>query len=219
VDHLQQIIVGFIDHYGYLGLFVTLALANAGAPIGAEIVMPVAGALTATGHLSSLWLTIAVSIAAELAGGSIGYAIGRFGGVPLIENYGKYFHFTHERWLTFHRFFERWGTFAIFICRFLPVIRGVSGIAAGVAEMNLAAFYLWTFLGSLIFCSLLVLLGHALGSHLDTVLPLLHRGAYVLLGVAIVVVVAAVFIIRARTRARRSAPAQPSTAEGDLRVG
>jgi membrane protein DedA with SNARE-associated domain len=200
VEHLQQSIVWLIDTYGYVGLFVALALGNMALPVGTEIVLPVAGALTATGHLSNLWLTIAVAIAGELAGGSVGYAIGRFGGVPIIERYGKYVHFTHERLMVVHRFFERWGTFAIFVCRFLPVIRGVAAIPAGVAEMNLAMFYLWTFLGSLIFCSLLIVLGNAMGAHLGAILPLLHRGAYVLLGLAVVAVVAGILVIRARAR-------------------
>jgi len=198
MEHLQQAIVSLIDHYGYFGLFVGLALGNLGAPIGTEVILPVAGALTATGHLSSLGLTVVVSLAGELAGGSVGYAIGRFGGVPIVERYGKYIHVTHDRLLVVHRFFERWGTFAIFICRFLPVLRGIAAIPAGLAEMNLGLFYLWTFLGSLIFCTGLILLGNALGAHLDTVMPLLRRGAYLVLGLAIVVIVAGVLIVRAR---------------------
>jgi membrane protein DedA with SNARE-associated domain len=183
---------------------VALALGNMGIPLGTEIVLPIAGALTATGHLSSLWLTIAVSLAGELAGGSVGYAIGRFGGVPLIERYGKYVHFTHDRLTGVHRFFERWGTFAIFVCRFLPVLRGVVAVAAGVAEMNLAHFYLWTSLGSLIFCGLLILMGNALGAHLSTVLPLLHRSAYAVLGLVVVAIIAGIVVVRARSRPLRA---------------
>ncbi len=200
MEHLQQAVVSLIDSYGYVGLFVGLALGNMAIPIGTEIILPVAGALTATGHLSSLWLTIAVALAGELAGGSAGYAIGRFGGVPLIERYGKYVHFTHGRLMAVHGFFERWGTFAVFLCRFLPVLRGVVSIPAGIAEMNLGLFYLWTFAGSLIFCSALILFGNALGAHLDAVLPLLRRGAYVVLAVAIVAVVAGFIVVRARRR-------------------
>jgi membrane protein DedA with SNARE-associated domain len=202
VEHLQQAIIALIDSYGYVGLFVALALGNMAVPIGTEVILPIAGGLTATGHLSNLWLTIAVSIAGELAGGTVGYAIGRFGGVPLIEKYGKYVHFTHARLMVVHRFFERWGSFAIFICRFLPVLRGVVSIPAGIAEMNLAMFYLWTFLGSLVFCGALILIGNAFGAHLNTMLPLLHRGAYVLLGAAVLLCVAAVLIVRARRPAR-----------------
>jgi membrane protein DedA with SNARE-associated domain len=200
VEHLQQAVVSLIDHYGYLGLFVGLALGNLGAPIGTEVILPVAGALTATGHLSSLWLTVAIALAGELSGGSVGYAIGRFGGVPIIERYGRYIHVTHERLLRIHRFFERWGTFAIFICRFLPVLRGIAAIPAGIAEMNLGLFYLWTFLGSLIFCTFLILLGNALGTHLDAVLPLLRRGGYVVLAVAVIAVIVGIVVARNRAR-------------------
>jgi membrane protein DedA with SNARE-associated domain len=200
VAHLEQAVIALIDHYGYFGLFVALALGNFGVPIGSEIVLPVAGALSATGHLSNLWLTIAVALAGELGGGSVGYAIGRFGGVPVIERYGRYIHFTRERLVRLHRFFERWGTFAIFVCRFLPFIRGISAIPAGIAEMNLGLFYLWTFLGSLIFCSFLILLGNALGTHLGEVLPLLRRGGYVVLAAACAAVLVTVFVMRARAR-------------------
>jgi membrane protein DedA with SNARE-associated domain len=200
VEHLQQAIVALIDRYGYLGLFTGLVLGNLGLPIGTEVILPIAGALTATGHLSSLWLTIAVALAGELGGGSAGYAIGRFGGVPIIERYGKYVHFTHDRLLRVHGFFERWGTFAIFICRFLPVVRGIAAIPAGIAEMNLALFYLWTFLGSLVFCTFLIMLGNAFGAHLATVLPLLRRGGYLVLGVAVAAVIATIVFMRARAR-------------------
>lgn len=214
MEHFQHAIVALIDHYGYLGLFVALVLGNLGAPIGTEIVLPVSGALTATGHLSRLWLTIVVALAGELTGGSIGYALGRFGGVPLIERYGKYIHFTHDRLVLVHRFFERWGTFAIFICRFLPVLRGIAAIPAGIAEMNLALFYLWTFLGSLIFCTLLIFIGNALGAHLAAVLPLFHRGAYLLLGAALAAIVVVILALRARTR-----PALMGSARDDISVG
>jgi membrane protein DedA with SNARE-associated domain len=200
VEHAQQVVGALIDHYGYFGLFIGMTLGNTGVPIGTELVLPVAGALTATGHLSSLWLTVVVALAGELAGGSVAYAIGRFGGVPAIERYGRYVHFTHGRLLRVHRFFERWGSFAIFVCRFLPVVRGISAIPAGIAEMNLGLFYLWTFLGSLIFCTFLIVLGNALGTHLNAVLPLLHRGAYALLGLAVLICVAGILVMRARAR-------------------
>jgi membrane protein DedA with SNARE-associated domain len=200
VEHAQQVVDALIDRYGYFGLFIGMALGNTGVPIGTELLLPVAGALTATGHLSRLWLTIFVALAGELGGGSVGYAIGRFGGVPAIERYGKYVHFTHARLVRVHAFFERWGSFAIFICRFLPVVRGISAIAAGIAEMNLALFYLWTFLGSLIFCTLLIVLGNALGTHVNSVLPLFHRGTYALLGLLVAICVAGIIVMRARAR-------------------
>jgi len=185
VQHLQTLVIHLIEHYGYFGLFIGMTLGNIGAPIGSEVVMPVAGALAATGHFSSLWATIAVAVAGELTGGSIGYAVGRYGGRPFVTRFGGYVRFHVDQLDRADAFFARWGTFAIFICRFIPVIRGIIAIPAGIARMNLAAFYLWTFLGSVIFCGGLALLGHTLGRNLHEVLPLFHKGGMVVLIVAV----------------------------------
>lgn len=215
MEHLQHIIIGLVDRYGYGGLFVALVLGNIGAPVGSELVLPVSGGLTATGHLPYLWLTIAVAVVAELAGQSIAYAVGRYGGVPVLEKFGKYVGFHHEQLGRFHSFVERYGTFAIFICRFLPVIRGVCGFPAGIAEMNLVHFYVWTLLGSLVFCSALVFLGFAAGDHLAEMLPMLHRGGTVAGIVAVVIVVAGIIAYRVFTR-KREVAARP---EGGSTLG
>lgn len=200
MGHLQDIIIALVDHYGYGGLFIVMALGNIGAPIGSEVVLPLSGALTATGHLANVWLTIIVTVAGELAGGTVGYALGRFGGRPLVDRYGRYVHLTHANLDRVHAFFERYGSFAIFICRFVPVIRGIVSIPAGLAAMDLPQFYLWYAAGSIGFCGLLVFLGFELGDHLGSITPMLHKGGLVLAVAAVVVMIALWVILRRRTR-------------------
>lgn len=200
MEHFQQIAISLIDHYGYGGLFFVLVLGNIGAPVGAEILMPLAGALTATGHLPYLWLTIVVSVAGELGGGTIGYAVGRFGGRPLVDRFGRYVHLTHDNLDRVQGFFERYGSFAIFVCRFVPVIRGIISIPAGLAEMNLMHFYLWYALGSLVFCGALVWLGVALGDHLDVIVPLIHKTGLIALLLALAAIVVVWIVMRQRRR-------------------
>ncbi len=200
MGHLHDIAISLIDHFGYGGLFAVLLLGNIGAPVGAEIIMPIAGGLTATGHLPFLWLTIVVSVLGELSGGTIGYVVGRFGGRPLVDRYGRYVHLSHSNLDRVHGFFERYGSFAIFICRFIPVIRGIVSIPAGLAEMNLAQFYFWYALGSTIFCGALIWLGIAVGRHLDDVLPLVHKTGIVALVIAVVALVAAWMVVRRRVQ-------------------
>lgn len=200
MEHFQQIAVSLIDHYGYGGLFFVLVLGNIGAPVGVEILMPLAGALTATGHLPYLWLTIVVSVLGELGGGTIGYGIGRFGGRPLVDRFGRYVHLTHANLDRVQAFFERYGSFAIFVCRFVPVIRGIVSIPAGLAEMNLAHFYLWYALGSAVFCGALIYLGVALGEHLDAVIPLLHKTGLIALLLALAAIVVVWIVMRQRRR-------------------
>ncbi len=97
-----------------------------------------------------------------------------------------------------HAFFDRWGTFAVFLCRFIPVVRGLSPFVAGVAAMNLLSFYLWTLLGSAIFCGGLALLGNTLGVHVNLILPALHRWGYAILVAAIVIAIAIAIVSRVR---------------------
>ena len=203
MEHLHEVAVALIDHYGYGGLFAVLLLGNVGAPVGAEIIMPLAGALTATGHLPFLWLTILVSVLGELSGATVGYLVGRFGGRPLVDRYGKYLHVRHESLDRVHAFFERYGSFAVFVCRFVPVIRGVVSIPAGIAEMNLVQFYSWYALGSFMFCGALIWLGVALGRHLDDVMPLVHKGGLAVL-IAAVVVGVVIWILARQRRSQRA---------------
>jgi|SRR5579863_1447629 len=204
MEHIAAVFVSLVDHYGYGGLFVAMVLANIGAPIGSEIILPAAGGLTATGHLPALWATILIAVVGELAGGSIGYAIGRFGGRPLVDSVGKYVHLTHDNLDRVQQFFEKYGSFAIFICRFVPVIRGIVSIPAGLARMNLAQFYGWYFLGSLGFCGGLVLLGNEVGDHIDRLTPLLHKTGLIVAALALVVIAAMVIFARKRSQVKPS---------------
>ncbi|HEU5478872.1 MAG TPA: hypothetical protein VFU90_03525, partial [Candidatus Tumulicola sp.] len=78
--------------------------------------------------------------------------------------------------------------------------------------MNLAHFLLWTLLGSLVFCSGLIVVGYTLGDHLDAILPLLHRGGVIVAVAAVELVVAAIVVVRMRAR-KRARPQR--AAEGD----
>ncbi|HEY9180155.1 MAG TPA: DedA family protein [Candidatus Baltobacteraceae bacterium] len=196
-----QFFLNLVQHAGYWGLFVAMALANIGAPIGSEIVLPAAGAAAAKGLLPSVWIAIAVAVIAELTGQSIGYAVGRFGGRPFVDRYGKYVHFHHAELEKVEGFFARYGRFAIFICRFIPVIRGIVGIPAGIAEMPLGAFYFWTLCGSLIFCGGLVLAGNALGNHAHEVIGAVQKYALLIIALA---VIAAIIFVYVKTRRSQS---------------
>lgn len=189
-----------VQQFGFVGLFIAMTLANIGAPIGSELVLPAAGAAAAKGLLSSVWVAIAVAVVAELFGQSIAYAVGRFGGRPFLDRFGKYIRFHHKEMERVESFFDRYGKFSIFICRFIPVVRGVVGIPAGIAEMPLGAFYLWTFFGSLIFCGGLILLGNSLGAHAHEVVDSVRKYALLILAAGIVALAAFAFIQTRRAK-------------------
>jgi membrane protein DedA with SNARE-associated domain len=203
VHEFSAYFLHLIDHFGYLGLYVVMTLANIGAPVGSELILPAAGALAATGHLSSPWLAILVAVGGELTGQSIGYAVGRYGGRPFVERYGKYVRLHHAELDRVHNFFTRWGSFAIFICRFVPFIRGVAGVPAGIAEMPLVPFYFWTSCGSLIFCGGFIFLGVNLGAHASAVGDAFRKYAGLAACIA-VVAIALYFIVKNGMRKKQA---------------
>ncbi|MBC5828849.1 MAG: DedA family protein [Candidatus Eremiobacteraeota bacterium] len=200
MEHLSAFFISLVDHVGYAGLFVVMAFGNIGAPVGTEFVVPAAGALVATGHLSNLWMVVVVAVLGELTGASAAYAIGRYGGRPFVHRYGHYVMFHEREMSKVEGFFQRYGSFAILFCRFIPVLRGICSIPAGISRMPLLPFYIFSAVGSFIFCLVLALLGHKLGQHLDTLTPLLHRFSLIIVAVLIVAVAALALAVVLRRR-------------------
>jgi membrane protein DedA with SNARE-associated domain len=175
MESLMSFFLGLVHSLGYTGLFVVMVLGNVGIPVGTEIVVPVAGALAATGHLSSVFLVGAVATVAEVVGAGVLYAVGYFGGHPFVERYGKYVGLSMHKLQIAHGFYEKYGTVMVFAGRFIPLIRGVASLPAGISQMQKRYFLTYTALGSAVWCFGLAYAGAALGRHLDEVLPLLHK--------------------------------------------
>ncbi len=205
MEQVAHFFLQFVDAAGYPGLFVVMMLGNIGMPVGTEFVAPTAGALVATGHLSSVWLATLVAVLGEVAGAGILYTIGYFGGLPFVDRYGKYLKLDRKKYDRLHAFYERHGAKTVFICRFIPVVRGVASLPAGVSRMSRRFFFLYTAAGSAFFCGGLVSLGHSLGAHLDEVAPYVHRITTTVL--VLIALVVAVFVARAIVLARRSSEA------------
>ena len=129
--------------------------------------MPLAGFLTtASQHyrFSLVWV-IAIGTAGEVIGGFIGYGIGRFGGRPLLERYGKWIMISpHEIDVGSARF-DKYGSWLVLVGRLLPAIRSYISIVAGMSEMDLRQFFIFSLIGSLAWCTVLTVLGHQLGNN------------------------------------------------------
>jgi membrane protein DedA with SNARE-associated domain len=198
MEHLSQTFHDLVVHLGYAGLFIVMMLGNMGAPAGTEIVMPTAGALGAQGHLPPAGLVPAWAIAGavgtlgEIAGGSILYAVGYYGGVAFVRRYGKYVMFREHELERVHAFYERFGSLTVFWCRFIPFVRGVAAFPAGISRMKKRYFVTYTALGSAIFCFGLAYVGELAGENLSSVLGNVHKLGMGVIVALLVLVVAAV---------------------------
>ena len=161
-------VVNWIGISGYAGIVVLMALESMVAPLPSEAVMPFAGFLIFEGRFS-FHEVILFSTMGSIVGSVISYYAGLYGGRPFVNRFGKYFLLdTHDLEFT-ERFFKKYGDKTIFFSRFIPVIRHLISIPAGVGEMKIGKFILYTAIGAGLWNSFLAYAGFRLKSHWEEI--------------------------------------------------
>ncbi len=189
---LAGFVIAFISRWQYAGIAVLMGIESACIPLPSEIIMPFSGYLVFQGTLN-LWLVALAGAVGCVVGSWIAYAVGAWGGRPLIERYGKYLLISHGDLDMADRWFQRHGDITIFVGRLLPVIRTFIAFPAGVARMPLWRFTLYTFVGSFIWCLGLAWIGMKLGQHWDTLGVWFHRFDAVIVGLFAIALIAYVW--------------------------
>jgi membrane protein DedA with SNARE-associated domain len=184
----------FLADHGYLAVFVLSFISAMGLPVGAEVALIYGGVLASgqvtTGHHQlSLAAVIIVAVVAEVLGSLAGYLIGFFGGRPLVDKVGKYVLLTHKDLDRAEAWLDRRGEPFVLFGRFIPLLRSFVSFAAGLGEMAIAKFVVFTVIGCAIWCTALVSLGYSLGSSYSKVLKGFSDAGYVLAALAVVAVV------------------------------
>ena len=167
-ETIMQWVTHLIDTLGYPGVAFLMMLESMVAPVPSEAVMPFAGCLIAVGRFSFLWVAVSSTIG-SIVGSLLSYAMGYYGGRPFVTRFGKYVLLNPHDLEVTERFFNRHGTITILIGRFIPVIRHLISIPAGVGKMNLLHFSLYTIVGACAWNTFLAWLGYHLGNHWEVV--------------------------------------------------
>jgi len=203
----------FLETWGYLAVFVLSFISSMGLPVGAEVAI-IYGGVLASGqvpnepHHLNIVLVIVLAALAEVLGSLAGYLIGYFGGRTLVDRVGKYVLLTHRDLDRADAWFARRGEPFVFFGRFIPLLRSFVSFAAGLGEMAVAKFLLFTVLGCTIWCAALATIGYELGSSYRHVLNAFSYVGYVLAALAVVAVVV-LFVHRLRVvRAEQAERAQ-----------
>jgi membrane protein DedA with SNARE-associated domain len=136
-----------IDTLGYLGVCLLMAMESMVFPVPSEAVMPFAGYLVADERMTWIGILLASS-AGSVIGSLISYAIGYYGGRPFLQRHGKWFLLNPKDLDFTEKFFNQYGTWAIFVARFIPLVRHLISVPAGLAKMPLASFLICTTLGA-----------------------------------------------------------------------
>jgi membrane protein DedA with SNARE-associated domain len=163
-----QIATDLISQLGYSGLTLGLVIDSFGVPVPSEVLIPLATVLGLDGRFN-LWAVFFIGTFAQMIGGFAGYCIGRYGGEPVLEKYGKYILISHRDLLKTRQVFDKYGAWMTMVGRCVPVIRGLIAYPAGIAEMRIDKFLLYTALGSSVWTLLLMWLGLVLRDHLEVI--------------------------------------------------
>jgi membrane protein DedA with SNARE-associated domain len=210
---VRDLVTQIYDSVGYVGVALWVAIESVVVPIPSELVLPFAGFLVGEGTSiepltgqpwSILLVTLAGTIGATI-GAMIAYAIGYYGGRPVLERWGSVLRITPADLDRTDQFFARHGAKAAFFGRLIPVVRSLVSFAAGIAHMPLPTFVVFTALGSLPFTFVLVFAGVQLGANWETIGDVLKRFEYLILVVLGVAVLAFIWLRFVRPRRQKVA--------------
>ncbi len=191
IEILSGFIVATISLLGYSGIVLLMAIESACIPLPSEVIMPFSGYLVSTGQMN-LWAVSLAGAVGCVLGSLVAYAVGSYGGRPLIEKYGRFVLVSRHDIDMADRWFATHGEIIVFVSRLLPAIRTFIAFPAGVARMNVKRFIIYTFAGSLPWCLALAYVGQKLGEKWnkdDTLKTWFHRFDF-LIGIAALLLIA-----------------------------
>jgi membrane protein DedA with SNARE-associated domain len=182
-----------VSTMGYPGLVLVMFLENVFPPIPSEVILPLAGSLALEGRFTLLGVT-AVGTLGSVAGAAVFYLIGYLFNEErvrvLMRRYGKWLMLSEEDFDKALTWFDRYGEKVIFFGRMVPIVRSLISIPAGIANMNLGTFGVYTAIGTGLWSFLLTFAGYLLGKSWPLVSEWVSRYEKVVIGIVVVVVIA-----------------------------
>jgi len=193
IDFLAEIVIKTIELTGNWGVFGLMTLESCGIPMPSEVIMPFAGYWVALGKMN-FWVIVLAGTFGNLFGSLLAYWIAWKGGRPLIEKWGKYILISKHDLDLADKWFKNYGSATVFFGRLLPVVRTYISFPAGIAEMDLKKFSVYTFLGALPWTVLFAWLGVKMGENWEKVRQTLHNfDMAIAVGVVVLIVL---YIVR-----------------------
>ena len=203
---MENWITDIMDQFGYMGIFLLIALENIFPPIPSEVILTFGGFMTSTTAMSVTGVVI-VSTVGSVAGAIVLYGIGRLIDVErmekIVDRWGHLLRLTRKDIHKANDWFAKYGVWTVFFCRLVPLIRSLISIPAGMAHMNMGLFLLFTTLGTLIWNTILVNVGAAVGSSWESIVGYMDIYSNIVYAIlALLVVLFIVLFVRKRLAKR-----------------
>jgi membrane protein DedA with SNARE-associated domain len=191
----------YLSDYGYAAVALFVLLENVGVPLPGEAILVTGAIFTVSGRLD-LSVLVLVAVAAAVVGDNLGYALGRFGGRSVVVHLGRGFGVTSEHLDRVERFFSLHGRKVVVAARFLPLLRHLNGVSAGVSRMPWGRFLVANAIGAGIWVAVWTSIGTRAGAHLDAVDNVLSDSMPFVAGALVLLLL----VLVARRVLRRRAP-------------
>lgn len=195
---MQKFIINIMNNYGYLGVFLLILIENIFPPIPSEVILLFGGFMTTYTSLNVLGMTMS-SILGSVLGALILYKIGTIFNKDILKKLihtrlGKFLRINDKEIDSSFNYFQTKGEKTIFFCRFIPLIRSLISVPAGINKMNIRKFMIYTTLGSLIWNVVLITLGHIVGNNWKSILKIFDL--YSTYAVVIIFIILIILIIK-----------------------
>lgn len=197
MEQALSFIVDFVEHFGYLGIFIMTFLESTFAPIPSEVTMIPVGYLIYQGQMNP-GIAFACSVVGTLGGSLFNYWIAIHYGRRILIKYGRYFLMDEKKLGHVENFFRSHGPISIFSGRLIPGVRHFISFPAGLSRMALKPFILYTTFGGSLWMATLMALGYFIGHNKERLHHYIHLITWSIFGA--LVVLAAGYVWRYRRK-------------------
>ncbi len=191
---MQKMVIEIMNNFGYIGIFLLIAIENIFPPIPSEVILLFGGFMTTSTDMNVIGVIIASTLG-SLVGAIALYYIGKILNKERLKKiitskYGKLLRLTPEDIDKADNWFDTKGNKTVFFCRFIPLIRSLISIPAGMSEMPMKKFLIYTIAGSAIWNTALTIAGSIVGEKWEDILAIMDQYSHI-----IVIALAIIFII------------------------
>lgn len=203
---MNDFIISFTNSYGYIGVLVLIFLENIFPPIPSELILLASGFLITKTNLN-IFIMIIFATLGSLLGGILLYYLASLLNkntlIKLINSKALRFLNLKEKDIDLSfNWFNKKGNISVLICRCIPILRSLISLPAGIFKMSILKFLLYTTIGSLVWNSVIIVIGYVVGDNFLVINEVLKKYSY--LFVALIIIIGVIVIFRKRRKNEKS---------------
>ncbi len=205
---MNDLVIEIMNNFGYIGVFLLIAIENIFPPIPSEVILLFGGFMTTFTDMNIIGVIIASTLG-SLVGAIALYYIGKILNKERLKKiitskYGKLLRLTPKDIDKADNWFDTKGNKTVFFCRFIPLIRSLISIPAGMSEMPMKKFLIYTVAGSAIWNAALTIAGSIVGDKWEDILDIMDKYSHIIVIALAILFIIAVIIFYSKRRKKKA---------------